>query len=100
MSHLALHSNVYSEKIDRSQEIEGWPEMCVKIPQIDYMCPVTHSPHQIRKAMKRPELQIRWGIESNQKLFFSYFSMKTYVVTTYKNPSQRDGSNEGSQHMF
>ena len=31
------------------------------------------------------ELQIRGGIEDKSKIFFSYFSIKTYVVTPHKN---------------
>ena len=38
---------------------------------------------QIKK--KVPVLQIRGGTEDNSKIFFSYFSMKTYVVTSHKN---------------
>ena len=40
MSYLTLHSDINTEKIDRSQEIEVWPEMCVNIPKIDHMYPV------------------------------------------------------------
>ena len=29
------------------------------------------------------ELQIREGIEDNSKIFFFYFSMKTYVMTPH-----------------
>ena len=38
--YLTLHSDMNTERIDNSQEIEVWPEMCVKIPQIDCMYPV------------------------------------------------------------
>ena len=33
----------------------------------------------------KPELQIRQGIEDNSKLFFSYFSIKTYVEPPHWN---------------
>ena len=46
------------------------------------------------KWQRVSELQLRGGIEDNSKKF-SYFSMKTYVVTP-----QRDGSNDRSQNMF
>ena len=41
-------------------------------------------------------LQIRVSIGK----LFSYFSSKTYVVGTQKEPSQRDGSFEHPKHMF
>ena len=40
MSHLTLHSDINTERIDNPQEIEVWPETCVKMPQFDYMYPV------------------------------------------------------------
>ena len=33
--------------------------------------------------MSQPELQIRGGSEDKSKTFFSYFSLKTYVVTPH-----------------
>ena len=34
---------------------------------------------------RRPKLQIREGTEGNSKIIYSYFSMKTYVVTHHLN---------------
>ena len=39
MSHLTLHFDINTEKIDMSQEIEVWPEMQIKLPQMDYSQP-------------------------------------------------------------
>ena len=33
-------------------------------------------------------------------MIFRYFLLEPYVVTPSSEPSRRDGSDEGSQHMF
>ena len=48
------------------------------------------SSHNIAKNCRQlttifTELQIRGGIEDNSKIYFSYFSTKTYFVTNHKN---------------
>ena len=49
--------------------------------------------NSIRALDKREYLMIIW-------VNFSYFSVKPYVVTPFLKLSQRDGSDEVSQHMF
>ena len=46
------------------------------------------------------ELQIRGAIWANSKITFSYLSKKIYVVTPSLEPSQGDGSNDGTKHKF
>ena len=45
------------------------------------------------------ELQIRRGNEANSKRIFLFLNGNTCCDPSSE-PSQRDGSNEGSQHMF
>ena len=46
------------------------------------------------------DLQIRGSIEDISNNNFSYSSKKTYVVKPSLELSRRNGSNDGSQHMF
>ena len=56
--------------------------------QTKVLSDVIHTPEQYLAELQETldryiELQIRLGIEGNSKIFFSYFSMKTFVVNPY-----------------
>ena len=50
-------------------------------------------------SSKMAELQVKGGNEDNSKLIFLYFN-KNICCDPSLEPSQRDGSNDGSQHTF
>ena len=53
----------------------------------------------ITETKTQIELQIRGGIEDNSKIIFSFLN-KNICCDPSLEPSQQDGSNEGSQNML
>ena len=49
--------------------------------------------------MQQSELQIKGDIEDNLKFFFKFLNENICCDPSLE-PSQRDGSNDGSQNMF
>ena len=62
--------------------------------------------HEVLYICDIAELQIRRGTEDNSKMIFIFLSKNIHCDPSNmfcdpsSEPSQRDGSNEGSQNMF
>ena len=78
---------------------------------VNIICPITESVkcipydsrfyhHRLETGKHTTELQIRGGIEDKSKIMFFLFLNENICCDPSLEPSQRDGSNDGSQNMI